>query len=95
MLGAVAGDIIGSVYEFTGQKRYDLKIQHYIMARFQYDLMRTVDEYARAINGMYRVKGPCRSQSSAFLKERTSRTLQDSLFRSVAMQIRWHVSPAQ
>ena len=44
MLGAVAGDIMGSVYEFTGQKRYDLEIQHYIMARFQYDLMRIVDE---------------------------------------------------
>lgn len=44
MLGAVAGDIMGSVYEFTGQKRYDLEIQHYTMARFQYDLTRTVDE---------------------------------------------------
>lgn len=26
MLGAIAGDIIGSVYEFTGQKRYDFEM---------------------------------------------------------------------
>lgn len=26
MLGAVAGDIIGSVYEFTEQKRYDFEL---------------------------------------------------------------------
>ena len=26
MLGAIAGDIIGSVYEFTGQKRFDFEM---------------------------------------------------------------------
>ncbi len=26
MLGAIAGDIIGSVYEFTEQKRYDFEL---------------------------------------------------------------------
>ena len=26
MLGAIAGDIIGSVYEFTAQKRYDFEM---------------------------------------------------------------------
>lgn len=41
MLGAIAGDIIGSVYEFTTQKRYDFEMLPW-GSRFTDDSVMTV-----------------------------------------------------